>query len=115
MKTRLTELLARKKNHERHKKIQRLQVGFIPNAIGFSTFLDLRPDFNEGKPETIQGFLPVMQLRISTDADNPAMRRLVMQLDEEGLAEMKKAIDRLIEKLDLLKKDGALPINLIKS
>jgi hypothetical protein len=115
MKVRLTDLLGRKKNHERFKKVQRLQNGFIPNATGFSTFLDLRPDFNEGKPEKIQGVLPVIQLRISTDADNPTMRRLVVQLDEDGLAELKKAIDRLTQKIEILKTDTHLASHLIKS
>jgi hypothetical protein len=114
MKARLTELLAKKPNHRRFKKIQRLQTGFVPNATGFSSFLDLRPDFNEGKPEQINGLLPVIQFRISTDADNPAMRRLVVQLDEESVAELKKAVDRIVEKMQVLKQNTTLTSYLVK-
>ena len=115
MKTRLTELFTKKPNHGRFKKIQRLQTGFIPNATGFSSFLDLRPDFNDGKPEQINGLLPIVQFRISTDADNPALRRLVVQLDEEGVVELKKAVDRIVEKIQTLKQDTSFASRLVKS
>jgi bifunctional N-acetylglucosamine-1-phosphate-uridyltransferase/glucosamine-1-phosphate-acetyltransferase GlmU-like protein len=44
VRERLAALLENKDAHQRFRKIQRLQSGFIPNAVGFSTFVDLRPD-----------------------------------------------------------------------
>ncbi|MGN6311716.1 MAG: hypothetical protein ACTHNN_19420 [Xanthobacteraceae bacterium] len=114
MLSRLAILLSKKETHQRFKKIQRLQNGFIPNAVGFSSFVDLRPDFNEGSPEDIQGLLSIIQFRVSTDSDNPILKRLVFQMDEESLAELKKTVDRAYEKLVVLNADPAFSSRLIK-
>ena len=106
MVDRLSALLAKQDNHQRFRKIQRLQTGFIPNATGFSSFVDLRPDYDDGDvPKEIKGFVPIIQLRIATDSDDLNWRRLVVQMDEEALAELKKTISRLESKLDALKSD----------
>jgi hypothetical protein len=80
VRERLAALLENKDAHQRFRKIQRLQSGFIPNAVGFSTFVDLRPDFGEGEDVTVKGYLPVIQFRVSTDASSPEGRRLVFQM-----------------------------------
>jgi hypothetical protein len=113
--SRLAALFAKKETHQRFKKLQRLQSGFIPNAIGFSSFVDLRPDYNEGTPAEIKGLVAIIQFRVSTDADNPEARRFVVQMDEESLAELKKAVDHLYEKIRVLKADHDLSSHLIET
>jgi hypothetical protein len=111
---RLFELLLKKDVHQRFKKIQRLQTGFIPNAIGFASFVDLRPDFTEDSPPVLKGFLKVIQVRIKTDAKSPQDQQFVFQLSEDALKELKKCIDRAQAKMDVLQADAALSASIIK-
>jgi hypothetical protein len=68
---RLTELTVRNESAELNRKINRLQSGFLDTATNFSTFVDLRPDFNEQRDQ-IRGFLPMIQFKIATNSDNDA-------------------------------------------
>jgi hypothetical protein len=77
-----------------------LQSGFIPNAIGFSSFVDLRPDFGDGEEISgINGYLPIIQLRITTDSANPQEKQVVLQVNEEALKELHKALKRAESKI----------------
>lgn len=105
---RLGSILHTSEAHQRFRKIQRLQAGFIPNAIGFGTFVDLRPDFGDGEELQISGYLPVIQLRISTDSPSPDGKRLVFQLTEDGLVELKKVLERAEAKLAVLREQSSL-------
>jgi len=89
--------------HQVARKLQRLQAGFVPSAIGFSTFVDLRPVFDDGPELDIGGYLPIIQFRITTDSNIPSEKQLVFQLSESALVEFRKALDRMDEKLALLK------------
>jgi hypothetical protein len=111
---RFSAVLERKETHKRFRKVQRLQSGFIPNAVGFSSFVDLRPDFGEGDAPSLQGYLRMIQMRISTDADMPEHRRFVFQLTEDGLSELKKTVERLELKLAELKKDDCIATRIIE-
>jgi hypothetical protein len=112
LRDRLAAILTRTDKHKRFRKIQRLQSGFIPNAVGFSSFVDLRPDYGDSEVLDLRGFIKVVQFRVNTDADNPDQRRVVFQLNEDTLGELKKAVDRASKKLALLKTENlaALPI-----
>ena len=114
VRDRLTAILQNKENHQRFRKIQRLQSGFIPNAVGFATFVDLRPDFGEGEELGLKGYLPVIQFRVTTDSSSPEGKRLVFQLNEDALVELKKVIDRAEAKLKTLKEQPAIALQLIK-
>jgi hypothetical protein len=99
---RLSTILRRTETHKRFRKIQRLQSGFLPNAVGFSTFVDLRPDYGDSDVLDLRGFVKVIQFRVSTNSENPDQRRFVFQLSEDSLRELKKSVDRASEKLALL-------------
>lgn len=93
----------------RLRKTQRLRSGFLPNGVGFSSFVDLRPDFGEGDALSLNGAIEVIQFRVTTDAEGPPFDRMVFQLTEETLRELKKAVDRATEKLALLKTNPVFP------
>jgi hypothetical protein len=67
-----------------------------------------------GEDVTVKGYLPVIQFRVSTDASSPEGRRLVFQMSEDALTELKKAIARAEAKLSALKKEPAIALRLIK-
>jgi hypothetical protein len=77
VRDRLAAILQPKETHQRFRKIQRLQSGSIPNATGFVSFVDLRPDFGDGDELSLKGYIPVIQFRINTDSTEA--KRLVFQ------------------------------------
>lgn len=107
--SRLEQLLKKNPGYSRFRKVQRLQSGFIPNATSFRTMVDLRPDFGDVDDKiAYQGLLKIIQFRIMTDATNPGYKELVFQLDEEGLSDLSKAVERAQKKLEALKSDPKL-------
>lgn len=101
--------------HQRFRKLQRLQSGFIPNAVGFSTFVDLRPDFGVAQTELkLSGYLPIVQFRIVTDSDNPEEKKIVFQVSETALGELRKAIQRAEDKLAALKSQSPLSKEIVQ-
>jgi hypothetical protein len=101
--------------HKRYRKLKRLQSGFVPNAVAFSTLVDLRPDFGDGPELSLKGFVTILQMRVTTDASDPNDKRIVFQLSETALGEMKKAIDRAESKLALIKKDPTINLQIIEN
>jgi hypothetical protein len=95
---RLTMLLAPNPQADKEIKINRLKTGFLKSATGFGSFVDLRPNFSDDL-KTLHSLVPMVQFRISTDARDPTDANFVFQVDEEGLAKMKEAIERTEEKL----------------
>ena len=108
---RLVKLMSRNENAERREKIGRLKRGFISNAVGFSSFVDLRPDFATDRT-TINGFVPLVQFRISVDSDNGEERSLVFQLDERALEKLSEAVNDVQKKLDAIKRDAAVSVRI---
>jgi hypothetical protein len=108
-------VLFRPETHQHLRKIQRLQTGFLPNALGFASFVDLRPDFGDS-PEIIQlqGYIPLVQFRITTDSSVSNEKTFVFQLNEETLADLKRAVERVEEKLSTLKERSPLAPQIIK-
>lgn len=114
LQQRLELILKKNPAHAKFRKVQRLQSGFIPNATSFRTMVDLRPDFGESDALDYRGLLKVIQLRIMTDATDPAMKEIVFQLNEEALGELRSTIDRAQKKLDLLKNQPSLSSQFIE-
>jgi hypothetical protein len=102
------------KVHAGLQKVQRLQSGFLPNAVGFSTLVDLRPDFGTGAELQLTGYVPVIQFRIRTDAESPAEQRIIFQVNESSLAELKKAVERAEMKLSMLRQQSAVASEIVK-
>jgi len=98
---RIARLAQPSPNLELVRKIQRLQKGFLPNLQSVSSFVDIRPNFDE-EGRMIQGLIPVTQVRITTDSDESSKAWFVFQVDEEGLKALQKAIERAERKLAAL-------------
>ena len=102
LEQRLTQLLERNESYESSRKLQRLEKGFLPNAIGFRSFVDLRPNFGGEGDLQFDGFLKIVQFRIRTDAEARKTKEFVFQVSEEALEELQLAIDRAKAKLRAL-------------
>lgn len=113
LEQRLTKLLRKNESYDTAKKLQRLEKGFLPNAVGFRTFVDLRPDF--GGEENVQfgGFLKVIQFRIRTDANEKKTKEFVFQINEDGLDDLQQAIDRARAKIRALDQIHSLSQHLV--
>jgi hypothetical protein len=109
--SRIIELTSANDNVELNKKIKRLRAGFLDTAYSFSTFVDLRPDFTANR-DAVRGFVPMIQIKISTNADNPNNQSLLFQVDEAGLLKLKEEIEAAETKLSTLSKQNlaAIPI-----
>jgi hypothetical protein len=92
---------------EQSRKIRRLRTGFIKNATAFASFVDARPVFEDGN-ETIRGFISMVQFRISTDVESQTEKDFVFQVDENGLAALKSAVEAAEKKLMTLNRADAL-------
>jgi hypothetical protein len=110
---RLLKLLSYNQNAERRDKIGRLKRGFLPNAVGFSSFVDLRPNIGADRSK-IDEFVPLVQFRISTDSDDDEQRSWVVQLDERALDKLSQAIEDVQKKLQLLKGDAAVAPRIVR-
>jgi hypothetical protein len=112
---RLQLLLQENPAYSRFKKVQRLRAGLLPNATGFRTMLDLRPDFGDKKDMfEFQGLVKIIQFRVTTDAQDPAMREIVFQLDEDALTELLNTVDRLKNKLSAIDEVNQISSQLIR-
>ncbi|MGJ0506068.1 MAG: hypothetical protein ACR652_02830 [Methylocystis sp.] len=98
----LAPLLEKNDTLDNHRKAQRLKVGVLDNAIGFSSFVDVRPMFSDEKTE-ILGFVPVIQFRIALDQNADSEKSIVFQLDEANLKRLKDAVDAIEKKIATLK------------
>jgi hypothetical protein len=114
VREKLAAILQPKETHQRFRKLQRLQSGSIPNAVGFVSFVDLRPDFGEGDDLSLKGYIPIVQFRINTDSPGTESKRFVFQMNEDSLTELKKAVERAEAKLTVLKQQSALALQIIK-
>lgn len=102
-------LLFKQDVHQQLRKIQRLQSGFLPNALGFATFIDVRPDFgdNLNSPQ-LRAYVPIIQFRITTDSQSPEQKSIVFQMSESALSDLRKAITHAETKLDILKEKSKI-------
>jgi hypothetical protein len=99
LKSRLIDLIS--SNYEsinNSKKIERLKDGFLKNAVGVGSFVDLRPNFTEDL-EKINGWIATVQFRITTDSNIALDREIVFQCDQSSLVKLKAAIEKAEKKL----------------
>jgi hypothetical protein len=87
-------------------KLVRLETGFLPHAIGFSSFVDLRPDFTDDRAE-IRQFVTVIQFRITTQNANGEEATHTFQLTSEALHQLGEAVEDTQAKLLLARNVGA--------
>lgn len=107
LSSRLKLLLSQNDKIDTSDKIARLKQGFIKNATGFGTFVDLRADFRE-KFTSINSLVPIVQLRILTDADDVSSREFVCQFDARALTRLKEVIAEAEDKLRTISSHAVL-------
>ncbi len=101
---RLTKLLSYNESAEKRDKVGRLSKGFLPNAIGFSSFLDLRPNITSDRT-SISEFVPIVQFRIRTEDGDDDEELFVFQLDERALEKLLEAVKDVQKKFEIIKND----------
>jgi hypothetical protein len=109
---RLVKLLSYNQNAERRDKIGRLKRGFLPNAVGFSSFVDLRPSVGTDRTK-IDEFVPLVQFRITTESEDEE-ESWVFQLDERALDKLREAIDDVQKKLEVIKRDTSVSVRIVQ-
>ena len=110
---RLFLLLSYNESVEHFTKLRRLRSGFLKNATGFSSFVDLRPNIDEDRA-SIAEYLPLIQFRITTDTDSDDVD-YVFQLDARALDKLEEAVKDIKKKLALLQVDPSLSPRIVKS
>ena len=78
----------------------------MPNARGFSSFVDLRPNINSERTG-IAEFIPLVQFRIRAETENETEELWVFQMDERALEKLSEAIKDVQRKLELVKHAAA--------
>jgi hypothetical protein len=103
----LVKLLSPNQNAERRDKVGRLTKGFLPNARGFSSFVDLRPNLDVERT-SIAEFIPLIQFRIRTEQEDEAEESWVFQMDERALDKLSEAVKDVQSKMEIIKRAAAL-------
>lgn len=102
LNARVQVLLAHSDSHDKFNKFKRLSEGFLPTAQSFSTFLDLRPVMNKQRTE-IDGYLPIIQLNISTNSQKESDRSFTIQMTLRNLDKLKTCIEDVEKKIELIR------------
>jgi len=109
---RLLRLTAPNSQADFRLKAERLQTGFLPNAMSFSSFLDLRPIIDETRSK-IEGFLTVVQFKIvAGNGDDETTT--VIQLNEQSLESLAEAIKDAQAKMMLARSDEYFSSRIVK-
>jgi hypothetical protein len=98
---------------EKTRKRERLREGFIPNAIGFTSFVDIRPNFTrvDYEPAEVAEFVRQIQFVVVTDSRDPAFETITLQLNEAGLESLREMLKTLDTKVAALSRlDLKVPI-----
>lgn len=104
---RLPLVLARRESHAIYKKLRRLEAGFLPNAIGFSSFVDIRPVINSERTK-VDGYTLVIQLNIETDSTKDLESDYTIQLTPKSLEKLKTTLTDVQRKLDAVRAEQSL-------
>lgn len=107
LRSRLKLLLAQDSGIDDSDKIARLKEGFVKSAVGFGAFVDLRPDFRD-KFKSVKCLIPMVQLRILTNADDISEREFVFQCDPQSLQRLRELIADTEEKIQTLSNHAVL-------
>jgi hypothetical protein len=109
---RLLELISPNRSFEERKKLRWLRTGILPNAVSFSSFVDVRPNFSTDRGP-IDQFLPIVIFRVNADTESDDSA--VFQLTPEAVADLRKAVDDIEKKLSVLKSDKGFGDRLLTS
>ena len=98
-------LVAKNPHIDADKKRFWLRRGIFPNAIAFSSFVDLRPSISADRTK-IDGLVPVAFFSVDTDEEHK--ESFIVQLDAGGLQGLRKSVDDLVKKFDAVRSDDRL-------
>jgi hypothetical protein len=104
---RIAELVAANPILERRRKLNWLAKGILETASDFSSFVDLRPRFSDDR-KIIEEFLPTIIFRVFVQSDRGEDRSHVFQVNADGLAKLKAAVEDIERKLEALKTDESV-------
>lgn len=96
---RLLELLKHNDAHDRFKKIRRLESGFLPRALDFQSFVDLRPLFSKDRSQ-LEGCVRIVQLNFTLDAQVPPSESITIQFTPDDLRKLKQCLEDVEKKLE---------------
>jgi hypothetical protein len=99
---RLAELVERKPDIDKRRKLRWLRTGILDNAVNFASFVDLRPNFTADR-SAIEDLVPVVVFRIGIEREVGEDTSFVFQLSEEGVHQFKEAIDDISKKLSTIR------------
>tara|TARA_R100001086_G_C11839175_1_gene258665 strand:- start:832 stop:1512 length:681 start_codon:yes stop_codon:yes gene_type:complete len=107
---RLDILLEYSPEFSRYVKAARISRGFLANATGFSTFVDLRANFSDtdaiSDPGELDGFSIVIQCRLRTVDAEGKDQSVTFQVNEEVIDEMIEALMRATSKVAVIKAEA---------
>ncbi len=98
---RLSKLFQKSESLDEAEKLNRLRKGFLDGAVTFSSFVDLRPNYTDDRKKIV-GYLPIVQLRISTDSDDASKQNTVFHLDSKAIDELAETIEDIKLKMKAL-------------
>jgi hypothetical protein len=77
-----------------------LRTGILDNAVGFASFVDIRPNFTKDRSDIVE-LLPVVIFEIETES-NYDVNSIVFQMTGETLAQLITALDDVQKKLKII-------------
>ena len=107
LQIKLLPLIVKNPAIQRRRKLKRLKTGILDTAVGFSSFVDIRPRFADDR-STLEELVPVVIIRVETESEDNNQRSPVFQLNLAGLTKLRAALEDIDKKLDALKKDERL-------
>lgn len=104
---RLRQLFERSLELDRADKLNRLERGFSDELRSVEAFVDLRPNFSEDRTK-IEEMVPVIQLRFTTNSENPSQEYFVVNVKQKTLDELSAAIEDVQARLKTLANQSSL-------
>jgi len=88
---------------DRSDKVRDLETGPLPHLHGFRTLCDVRPVYDDEASKITANLLVITMCLSTHKASSGDYEELVIQMTEDDVADMQKALGRLEKKLQLLK------------
>jgi len=108
---RLLRLVGKNQAFQRRRKLRWLQTGILPTAVGFASFVDLRPRFEEDR-SLVKEFVPMVIFRVMVESEYEQQPQ-VFQLNVEGIAKLRAVLDDIDKKLLAVKADSSFSERLL--
>jgi hypothetical protein len=92
---------------QRREKLRRLKSTLLDTAVGFSSFVDLRPSFAENR-SGIEALIPVVILSVAIRTEAGPDTSYVFQMSTEGMAKLRATVADIDKKIAALGADDSL-------